>query len=357
MVNLNYHQTTTNLNNHQSQQIISVNQFSNQTYIINNIQADNLKPPGGNLAIGTGQNQLNSNYNNSYFNSTSWPSPVIYNHQTDLNSFNQISTHLVPSSSSSSASLTYLPSSMQPSLQQTQQLTSIQQTPPTTSSIEDSLEDSVRDLIKNIYKFYQLELSPSILLKKDFLTNKNYYNRNMPNHNHNHANANNQLVYQLYNTRQTAYTNSSNDASSYYFNLNEILEYFGWYASRISCFLSFMDHFPGMFYLRLIFNFFVVNSNFSSEIEDFQQLSLKDKEELVKSSIHSVILLSIQRRCDHYNYFNCDQSKFERYLKVLPVFSKVNMFMKLIHEKFEKFKLDDKEYALYTTLLIVSTGL
>lgn len=30
--------------------------------------------------------------------------------------------------------------------------------------------------------------------------------------------------------------------------------------------------------------------------------------------------------------------------------------MKTVHEKFEKFKLDDKEYALYSTLLVISTG-
>jgi hypothetical protein len=30
--------------------------------------------------------------------------------------------------------------------------------------------------------------------------------------------------------------------------------------------------------------------------------------------------------------------------------------MKCLHEKFDKYKLDDKEYAIYSTLLIISTA-
>lgn len=86
------------------------------------------------------------------------------------------------------------------------------------------------------------------------------------------------------------------------------------------------------------------------------KLSIEDKEELVKCSIHSVILLSIQRKCDHYNYFNCDQYKLENFLKRMPRFSFTSYFMKTIHEKFEKFKLDEKEYGLYSALLVISTG-
>lgn len=86
------------------------------------------------------------------------------------------------------------------------------------------------------------------------------------------------------------------------------------------------------------------------------KLSIDDKEELVKCSIHSVILLSIQRKCDHYNYFNCDQYKLETFLKRMPRFSFTSYFMKTIHEKFDKFKLDEKEYGLYSALLVISTG-
>jgi hypothetical protein len=83
---------------------------------------------------------------------------------------------------------------------------------------------------------------------------------------------------------------------------------------------------------------------------------MEDQEEMIKSSIHSVVLISIQRKCDHYNYFNMDQIKLDKYLKLFPVFVRTNHMMQKVHEKFEKFKLDDKEYSIYTTILIISTA-
>ncbi len=90
--------------------------------------------------------------------------------------------------------------------------------------------------------------------------------------------------------------------------------------------------------------------------KEFNCLCKEDREELTKSSIHSVVLLSLQRKCDHYNYFNCDQLKLEKYLKIFPILQHASKLMKSLHEKFEKFKLDDKEYAIYSTLLIISTA-
>ena len=46
----------------------------------------------------------------------------------------------------------------------------------------------------------------------------------------------------------------------------------------------------------------------------------------------------------------------EKYIKVFPIFSRTGQFMKTLHEKFEKFKLDDKEYAIYSAILIISTA-
>jgi hypothetical protein len=85
-------------------------------------------------------------------------------------------------------------------------------------------------------------------------------------------------------------------------------------------------------------------------------LPTKDKEELVKCSIHSVIILSLQRNCTHYNYFNCDQINFERFQQQFPIFYKTCSFMKSVHDKFDKFKLDEKEYALYSAILVISTA-
>jgi hypothetical protein len=113
-------------------------------------------------------------------------------------------------------------------------------------------------------------------------------------------------------------------------SFEEIMKYFAFYARK---FVRFSQNIPGL-----------------------SKLSIEDKEELVKCSIHSVILLSIQRKCDHYNYFNCDQYKLENFLKRMPRFSFTSYFMKTIHEKFEKFKLDEKEYGLYSALLVISTA-
>ena len=86
------------------------------------------------------------------------------------------------------------------------------------------------------------------------------------------------------------------------------------------------------------------------------KLSTSDKEELVKCSIHSVVLLSLQRKCENFNYFNKEQSKVERFHKEFPILLRTYNFMRTINEKFEKFKLDEKEYALYSALLVISTG-
>jgi hypothetical protein len=113
--------------------------------------------------------------------------------------------------------------------------------------------------------------------------------------------------------------------------LVEVIEHLKWYGKKYAVFL---DHIPGI-----------------------QSFDANDREELVKSSIHSVILLSLQRKyTSSANYFNCDPVKMEKYMRIFPIFYKANLFMKNIHDKFEKYKLDDKEYALLAALLFVSVG-
>jgi hypothetical protein len=113
--------------------------------------------------------------------------------------------------------------------------------------------------------------------------------------------------------------------------LVEVIEHLKWYGKKYAVFL---DHIPGI-----------------------QSFDANDREELVKSSIHSVILLSLQRKyTSSANYFNCDQVKMDKYMRIFPIFYKANLFMKNIHDKFEKYKLDDKEYALLAALLFVSVG-
>ncbi len=83
---------------------------------------------------------------------------------------------------------------------------------------------------------------------------------------------------------------------------------------------------------------------------------MSDQEEMIKSSIHAVVLISLQRQCDYCNYFNMNQAKLDKYLKLFPIFSRSIQMMKSVHEKFKKFDLDDKEYSIYTTILVISTG-
>ena len=168
--------------------------------------------------------------------------------------------------------------------------------------IEDSLEDSVKCTIKVIYQSYTEYLSTFAEAMNSDLLKNNTFNNNMN--------------YSNYNQINSTYV--------------EILKYLSFYAKKISI--------------------------FSQNIPGLSQLTSEDKDELVKCSIHSVVLLSIQRRCNFCNYFNCDTQKLDKFLKKLPKLGFTTYFMKSIHDKFEKFKLDDKEYGLYSALLVISTG-
>lgn len=180
------YQTTSNLNsNNSTQQIINVNQYTNQTYIINNISSDGM------------------NYNSYY----GWQ-----NSPSTTGGFND--------SSNLSNALMYNQSMQQ-----------------TTSSIEDTLGSPNKDLIKTIYKFYQLNLNPIVLLKKDFL-NKLTYNNYMNQHYHQES---------QYNSHNSIY---SNDINCYYPNLNEIIEYFRFYLNKVICFFEYI---PGKFLFQTKF--------------------------------------------------------------------------------------------------------
>ena len=180
------------------------------------------------------------------------------------------------------------------------------------TSTEDTFEFEVRETIKVIHKAYQDYLNPII----QFLTEEIHLN---PNH---YSHRQSQIAYQ-----NNYLTNNNVDIK----NVNEVIDYFRFYARK---FASFSEKIPGL-----------------------NELTLNDKEELVKCSIHSVTLLSLQKHAQTTNYFNYEQAKIEKYYKEFPIVFKANSFMKTIHEKFKKFELDDKEYALYSALLVISTGM
>ncbi|CAF0776371.1 unnamed protein product [Brachionus calyciflorus] len=280
MINMNYQ--TANLNHaNATQQIINVNQYTNQTYIINNINADGLKIGDPNF------NNLNLNYNGYY----GW--------NNGTNGYNQ-------------------PNVLNGDIANNNLLYS-QSLPQMTSLIEDSLNDSIKDLIKRVYKLYHHNLNPLLIINKN-LSSKEY-----------HSTSNLALTYNGYQTNAPfRYGTNGPTEDIFYKNLNDIMKY--------------LDEYNGHF------------CRFLSDFKEFMNFNQMDREELIKCSIHSVIMLSLQRKCENYNYFNCDQAKFENYTKIFPIFYKTSQFMKTIHEKFEKFKLDDKEYALYTALLVISTS-
>ena len=87
-----------------------------------------------------------------------------------------------------------------------------------------------------------------------------------------------------------------------------------------------------------------------------KDMKANDKEELMKGSINSVILFRLQRNCEYLNYFNVDSAKFEKFNKLFPAFEKSPHVLKSIRESFDQFKLDDKEQALISALMIITTG-
>jgi hypothetical protein len=179
--------------------------------------------------------------------------------------------------------------------------------------IEDSLNENVKNLIKVIHQAYTQYLSSIVEnMTTEFAKNATF--NNSLNYNHHHH-SNNHHQHQQ---------NGS---------FIEMMKYLNFYMRKVC---SFSHNIPGL-----------------------NDITQDDKDELVRCSIHSVVFLSIQRKCNYFNYFNCDPAKFEKFKMLInhPKFHYHAQFMKTIHDKFEKVKLDDKEYGLYTALLVVSAGI
>lgn len=242
--------------------------------------------------------QLNPNFNSQSMGTLAQTNSVYYtwsNNQmpNQMTSSTLMSDQIIDGNNSRMMTL------QQPKLQQQHQ----QQQQINQVCIEDLLEDSIKCKIKVIHQSYTEYLSNLVDVMNNELLKTSMFNNNMN--------------YQNYQPHVSG-------------SVAEILRCLNFYAKKV---LSFSQNIPGL-----------------------SVLSSEDKEELVKCSIHSIILLSIQRRCNHLNYFNCDPAKFERFLKKLPNFSVTTCFMKSVREKFDKYKLDDKEYALYSALILISTS-
>ena len=81
----------------------------------------------------------------------------------------------------------------------------------------------------------------------------------------------------------------------------------------------------------------------------------EDQIELVRNSIHGIILLILQQECKYLNYFN-DENLNQKLIKLFPVFSYCKDYLKSIRNSFQNYKLDDVEFCLFAALFIISPG-
>jgi hypothetical protein len=194
-INMNYQASNSN---HPAQQIINVNQYTNQTYIINNINPDGLKLGESNF------NNLNLHYNNYYAWTGNNGTNFGYN-QNDLQTGDlQVTNN---------------------NMLYNQNLPQLQ------SSIEDSLSDKIKTLIKRIYKLYFTHLNPYLLTKDT--KSKNYQNFQLA------------LTYNGYQPNSSLNYNNTNE--DYYKKsfICEILKYFQDYARQLN---NFLEEFDGRLY-------------------------------------------------------------------------------------------------------------
>ena len=103
---------------------------------------------------------------------------------------------------------------------------------------------------------------------------------------------------------------------------------------------------------------------FATRIPGFMNLqNVTDQIQLVKSSIHSLIILCLQRVTTHqqqssfWNYFNVlDQRSNDEFRKLFPFIESIRSDVEKIQLYLSNLKLDEKEFALFLSLLIISTS-
>ena len=99
---------------------------------------------------------------------------------------------------------------------------------------------------------------------------------------------------------------------------------------------------------------------FATRIPGFMNLQhVHDQVQLIRSSIHSIILLCLQysKTTFQWNYFNVvDRHFYEQCQQLFPFIEYIRNDVEKIHAYLETLKLDEKEFSLLLSLLIVSTG-
>ncbi len=192
-------------------QIINVNQYTNQTYVINNISTSGMV--GGSGLTGMG----GQNYANSYYG---WPTSNYSPEAGSYSQFNQIQ-----------------PVQTHQQLQIQQPVSQIQSS---SNSVKDNLEDSVgspyKEMIKTIHECYQRHLSPAVLLKKDFVTSGSTSKSGFNSITNTFGN-NNRVAIGYHNNSNGIYDEAYNGGDNFYSNLHEIAEHFRFYATNLASFL------------------------------------------------------------------------------------------------------------------------
>jgi hypothetical protein len=99
---------------------------------------------------------------------------------------------------------------------------------------------------------------------------------------------------------------------------------------------------------------------FATRIPGFMNLqNVTDQIQLVKSSIHSLIILCLQRlnKTFIWNYFNViDQNLNEEFQKLFPFIENIRNDVEKIQISINSLKLDEKEFSLLLSLLLISTS-
>lgn len=99
---------------------------------------------------------------------------------------------------------------------------------------------------------------------------------------------------------------------------------------------------------------------FATRIPGFMNLHhVHDQVQLIRSSIHSIILLCLQhsKTISPWNYFNISERKFyEQCQQIFPFIEYIRLDVEKVQHYLDELQLDEKEFALLLSLTIISTG-
>ncbi|CAF1622127.1 unnamed protein product, partial [Adineta ricciae] len=99
---------------------------------------------------------------------------------------------------------------------------------------------------------------------------------------------------------------------------------------------------------------------FATRIPGFMNLqNVTDQVQLIKSSIHSLIILCSHRmlKSSSWNYFNVTETESpEAFQNFFPFIENIRFDVEKVHTYISALKLDEKEFTLFLSLLIISTS-